>query len=163
MDLNIREIILQMINTLILFFVLKKIFFKPITQFLDARQKTIAEQFDQTEEELQQAAQLKQEYEQILNEARQEALAIIETATAQGQKTKEEIVESAYAEAEGIRERARSEAESSKEQALVYLRNQVADLASRAASVILEKEVDAAAQARLVDACIGELGADNEK
>ncbi|MFP4456777.1 MAG: F0F1 ATP synthase subunit B [Clostridia bacterium] len=163
MDIDIRNIIFQIINTLILFFVLRKIFFKPVTKFLDERQNTIKNKIDRTEEDLKEAAKLKEEYEQKLREARQEALSIMDSASSQGEKKREEIISQARTEAERIKEKASAEIESEKEQALTYLRDHLAELATSAASVVLEKSLDTESQAHLVDSFLEGLDESDEK
>ena len=163
MNIDIRNIIFQIINTLILFFVLRKIFFKPVTKFLDERQNTIKNKIDRTEEDLKEAAKLKEEYEQNLREARQEALSIMDSASNQGEKKKEEIINQARSEAERIKEKASVEIEAEKEQALTYLRDHLADLATSAANVVLEKNLDAKGQAQLIDSFLERLDEADEK
>jgi len=163
MNIDIRNIIFQIINTLILFFVLRKIFFKPVTKFLDERQNAIKNKIDRTEEDLKEAAKLKEEYEQKLKEARQEALAIMDNASSQGEKKREEIIDKAKEEAKRIKEKASAEIEAEKEQALTYLRDHLAELATSAANVVLEKNLDAKGQAQLIDSFLERLDEADEK
>ncbi len=163
MDIDIRTIVLQIINTLILFFVLKKILFKPVTKFLDERKNAIESKIDKTEEDLKAAADLKAEYEAKLTEARKESMTIMENATAQSEKKKSEIIAQAREEAERIRHKANEEIEVEKEQALIYLRDQLADLVTSAASIIIEKNLDSDSQEYLIDRFIEGMDGANEE
>jgi F-type H+-transporting ATPase subunit b len=163
MDIDIKLIIFQIVNTLILFFILKKILFKPVTKFLDERSNAIESKINKTEEDLQAAAKLKAEYEDRLKEARQEAMEIMEKAAAQADKKQNEIISLARVEAERIRQKASEEIEVEKEQALIYLRDQLAELATSAASVVIEKNLDPQSQANLIDRFIEGMDGANEK
>ena len=151
MDINIYTAVFQIVNTLILFFILRKILFKPVTAFLDQRRQTVKEALDQAEYDRIEAAKLKSDYELKLQEAREEARAIVERATKQAQARQDEIVREARSEAVLIRERAGSDVALQQEQALGYLRDQAADLAVAAAGQILRAEIDSTKHKSLVD------------
>lgn len=163
MNIDIQVIAFQIVNTLILYFVLKKIFFKPVNKFLDERQEAIKNKIDRTEEDLKEAAILKEEYEEKIQAAKKEALVIIDSASSQGEEKKAEIIVQARKEAEQIKVKATAETEMEKNQALIYLRDQLAELVNSAAGAVLGKSLDSKDQAYLVDSYLDGLDKPDEK
>ena len=60
------ELVFQIVNTIILFMVLKKILFKPVLNIIDAREKAIKEDIATGEKAKNEGLALKAEYEQKL-------------------------------------------------------------------------------------------------
>lgn len=101
----------QIVNFLIIFFVLRKFFYKPIASALEERKKTIAESLENAEKvqksledtEIKTTALLKdarQESQTILAEAKKEAREIAETAKLETKKQINELMEKAHAQIE---------------------------------------------------------------
>ena len=81
MVLNLNwEIIWVFVNLLILFLLMKKFLFGPITKLLDERAKGVADTLHQAETQLAEAERQKAEYTQQLASARGEAAHIVEEA-----------------------------------------------------------------------------------
>ncbi len=163
MDIDVYTVALQIINTLILFLILRFLLFKPVTEFLNKRQTTIKNAMDKAERDLVEAAQIKADYELKLQEARVEARGIIDTATKQGQKRQDEIVHEARSDALRIRERAAADVETQKDQALAYLRDHVAEMAVSAAGIIIDQQLDNESHKHLVDRFVERMGGSDEK
>lgn len=151
MEINQYTVVFQIINTLILFFILRKILFKPVTAFLEKRRLTVQEALDNAEYDRIAASKLKSDYELKLQDAREEARSIVERATKQAQTRQDEIVREARSEAALIRERAGNDVALQQEQALGYLRDQAADMAVAAAGQILGAEIDGTKHKSLID------------
>ena len=71
------QIIWVFVNLLILFLLMKKFLFGPITRMLDARAKGVSDTLDQADARLTEAEQSKQEYDKQLADARSQAAQII--------------------------------------------------------------------------------------
>ena len=71
------QIIWVFVNLLILFLLMKKFLFGPITRMLDARAKGVSDTLDQADARLAEAEQSKQEYDEQLADARSQAAQII--------------------------------------------------------------------------------------
>ena len=71
------QIIWVFVNLLILFLLMKKFLFGPITRMLDARSKGVSDTLDQADARLAEAEQSKQEYDKQLADARSQAAQII--------------------------------------------------------------------------------------
>ncbi|MFW6315458.1 MAG: ATP synthase F0 subunit B, partial [Desulfohalobiaceae bacterium] len=84
-DLNITMLI-QLVNFLILLAVLNLILIKPIRGIVQQRQEKMAGELSRIEEFNAEAERKMQEYQQALDKARQEGVAIREEFKSQGQK-----------------------------------------------------------------------------
>ena len=77
------NIIWVLVNLLILYLLMRKFLFGPMTRFLDARAKKVADTLDQADSRLAEAEAQKTEYTQQLAAARGEAERIVENARKQ--------------------------------------------------------------------------------
>ena len=82
-------------NLLILFLLLKKFLFKPVTKILDERAEEIENSYKQAEETNDKALSLKSEYEEKLLSAKNEADGIIKSAVETADRRSESIVNEA--------------------------------------------------------------------
>jgi len=158
-NLNAFKVIQVALNLIILYVVLRKILFKPVTQFMENRAKSIKDSIDNAENAKVEAAELKQKYEDLLKAARIEAIKITEEAYAKAEKEHEKITAEAQKESQRILQHARQEIEREREQMLKDIRSQVAGLALSAASKVMEANMDTESNRKLVNKFIDEAGA----
>ena len=155
-DLNMT-LIAQIINFLILVFVLKRFAYKPLMKALADRQARIAESIEKADSERAAAEQLRLEYQQQLAQARNQAQAIVEKATKLAEQAKEEIMQEARAEHARLLKEAREEIAREQQKALVELRSEVVSLSIAAATKIIGHNIDVAANSQMVTAFINQL------
>lgn len=148
----------QLVNFLILLFILKKFAYKPILGMLDERKKSIEDAINNAEAAKAEAANLRKEYESRLAEAKQEAQDIIAKATKLGEEMKNDIVANAQAEATKAIQRAQEEISREKDQAIAALRDEVATLAVMAAGKVLGKTISVEDHKKLVNEFVTEVG-----
>ena len=87
MILNLNsQIIWVFVDLLILFVLMKKFLFGPITQMLDDRAQQVSDTLDQADKRLAEAEQQQTAHATQLASAKQEAAQIIEDARARGQQ-----------------------------------------------------------------------------
>jgi F-type H+-transporting ATPase subunit b len=144
----------------LLFYLLQRFLWGPVTKALDARAQRIREGLDNAEAAKRERTQMQAEVERLLNEARREASAIAERTTQAAEAAAAEIRTQAKAEGDRLRERAKTDAEQLHQQALSQLRGEVASMAVLAASRILGKEVDAKTHQALIERSLDEAGPD---
>jgi F-type H+-transporting ATPase subunit b len=147
----------------LLFYLLQRFLWGPVTKALDARAQRIREGLDNAEAAKRERAQMQVEVERLLSEARREAAAIAERTTQAAEAAAAEIRTQAKAEGDRLRERAKTDAEQLHQQALSQLRAEVASMAVLAASRILGKEVDAKTHQALIERSLDEAGPDLAK
>ena len=140
---NINSTMLwEVINFLVLLWLLKKYLYKPMTDMLDKRKNRIESDLEEARQKKKEAKELKEKYENELKNAREKAQEIVEDAEERGKEKAEEIVEKAKEDAERIKERNMEEIAQAKEDALDELRNEVASISLMTASKFLREKLD---------------------
>jgi F-type H+-transporting ATPase subunit b len=148
----------QIISFLILVWVLAKFAWKPLMGMMEKRRLFIQENLAQAEAERQEAERIRQEYQEEMRNARQEAQAVIEKATKTSEQRAAEIVDEARRETEKLKKSALAEIEREREKAVAEVKAQVADLSIAVAEKLLRAKLDLSGQAELVDQFIQEIG-----
>jgi len=126
---------------LVIFFVLAKYGFPVITKMVEERKAYIDDSLKKAHEANERLANIQQESESMLREARERQAQILKEAA----ETRDAIVQEAQnkAKAEGVRlmEEAKSEIESEKRQAISDIRAQVAQLSVEVAEKVLRQKL----------------------
>lgn len=147
------------INLIILYLILRKILFKPVTKFMEDRAGSIKRDLENAEKAREEADQIKLQYEEKLKSAREDADRILNIARERAEKERDEILREARNEAEAILKKAREQIEREHEQMVQTVRNQVVSLALAAATKVVEANMDTDTNRALVDKFINEEGA----
>ena len=147
----------QIVNFLLLLYLLNRFLFKRVLGLLDERQARIGKGLEEAEAAARDRELAHAEREAALDEARKEAQAMIARATKIAEDSRVEIVAAARAEAEKVGARARDEIAAEKEKAIAELRSQVADLALQVAGRLVSAEMSTPTQRRLVEEFLTEL------
>lgn len=151
-------LVFQIINTLILFWFLKKLLFKPVTEFMEERQNTIAASIKEAEDKNQQADNRKNEYQAKLEQVQEEGRQILKEASRKAESKADEIIKEAQREAEKLLNRAEAEIKRQNEKAMNELKDEIASLAVMAAGKIIEKSLDEENHNQLIREFIDEVG-----
>lgn len=157
-ELN-ATLIAQIINFLILVAILAKVAYKPIMEALAAREAKIAGDLAAAEKARTETDELKAQYQQQLAAARTEAQAIVEKARKLAEQTKEDILQEARAENARLLAAAQDEIRRERELALAQLRTEVVTLSLAAAGKIIGRNMDDAANAKLVQEFVDQMDA----
>ena len=107
-----------LVNLLILFFIMKKLLFKPVKAMIDSRQKEIDDLYADANASKEDAAALKAKYEQRLDEANAEKEAILKDAYRKAQLRDEEMLREAQVQAAKTLQRADEQIAMEKKRAL---------------------------------------------
>lgn len=140
----------QIVNFLLLLYLLNRFLFKRVLRLLDERQTKISQGLEDAEAAARDRELARAEREAALAEARREAEAMVQRAAKTAEATSAEILAEAKASAEQITARAREEIAAEKDRALAEIRGEVADLALEAAGKLIGSEMDGPTQRRLV-------------
>lgn len=146
----------QIINFLLLLYLLNRFLFKRVLRLLDDRQSRISQGLEDAETAARDRELARAEREAALAEARREAEAMVQRAAKTAEATSAEILAEAKASAEQITARAREEISAEKDRALAEIRGEVADLALEAAGKLIGSEMDGPTQRRLVKQFLSE-------
>ena len=154
---DVFKLAFQIVNFLLVLYLLNRFLFKRVLALIDERQTRIAKGLEEADAAARDRELARAEREAALDEARQEAQAMVARATKIAEDSRLEIVAAARAEAEKVTARARDEIVAEKDKAITELRSQVADLALQAAGKLVSTQMNAATQRRLVDEFLTEL------
>ena len=140
----------QILNFLILLFILAKFAYKPLMKVLDERRARVANDLETAEKTRVEAEALKEQYSKQLAEARTEATAIIDKANKAGQKVHDDYVAQAQAEKDQMMAAAKQNIANEKDQAMTDVRAQVIALATEIAGKVVDQKLTSAADQELV-------------
>ncbi len=158
LGIDLKELIFAIVNFLILVGVLGKFLYKPFLNALHNRTQTIQDAYDNADATNRKAEEKYEAYTKKLARAEDEARNIIKQAKLRADEQAAMIVEEAKNEAARIREQTKKDIEREKEQAVMDARSQITDIALLAASRIVEKEIDAEGQERIIDSILEKAG-----
>lgn len=158
LNINFFTALFTLVNTIVLFVVLKKFLFKPVMEMIEDRQREIDGMYEDADAAKQQAQQLQSEYEEKLADARQTGERIVKEATARGKAREEDIVRQANDEAAAIRQKAAQDADREKIKAINEAKSEIADMAVQIANKVVGHSLSLEDQSALVDRFIDELG-----
>lgn len=156
--IRIIDLVATVVFFLILVVVLKKIAWGPLMKVMEERENFVAEEIEAAELSRKDAAVALEDATAQLKQTRQEAEDIIEKAKNAGVKQEQDIIASARLEANRIKQAAQEDIRNEKENALQALQDQVASLSVLIASKVIEKEINAQDQDRLIADYIKEVG-----
>ncbi len=146
-----------LISMLVFLYLMGKFAVPPIMNALDNREKRIKDSLESAEKALTKAEEISRDNEKALKEAEVQAQKIRKQALEDAEILRAEKIEKAKTDAAKMLEDARSTIEQEKKSALLELRNEVAELAVKSASIIIESELDEKKNKKLVDSFINDL------
>jgi F-type H+-transporting ATPase subunit b len=154
---DLFKLAFQIVNFLLVLYLLNRFLFRRVLALIDERSARIAKGLEEADAAARDRELARAEREAAVDEARKEAQAMVARATKIAEDSRLEIVAAARAEAEKVSARARDEIIAEKEKAIAELRSQVADLALQAAGKLVSAQMNAATQRRLVEEFLTEL------
>lgn len=144
------------IAVLVIFF---KIFlFDKVNAILDERQKLIGDSLAEAEQSKMDAASIKKEYQQKLSQADEEAVKIVKEAKDRAQIEYNKKVEETHAEANRIMEDANRAIALEKKKSMEDAQAEIAGIALLAAQKVIQKNVDAEDNKKLIGDFLQEAG-----
>jgi F-type H+-transporting ATPase subunit b len=143
---------------IVLFFLLSKFAFGPITAAVEAREKALEEAVDAAKRDREAAAALLAEHRAQIEAARGEAQKFIADARAVAEKMRADLLEQTRNEQHDMLNRARMEIDRERERAIAELRKQAVDLALAGASKVIEQNLESERNRKLVESYLASIG-----
>jgi F-type H+-transporting ATPase subunit b len=144
-----------MVWTAVIFFLLLAILwwkaYPAILGAVEAREKALNDALEGAKRDREAAAAALAEQQKKLEQTRDEAQKMIAEGRAAGDKVRADVIAQAKAEHDAMLERARTEIQAERDRAVLELRREAVELAVRGASKVLEKNLDDAANRKIVD------------
>ncbi len=157
LGINWKLLIAQIINFLILLFVLHRFAYKPILKMLDDRTNKIEKGLKDAEETQNKLREITQKEKEILAKARTEAQEILKKTEDMAKKSKEEIAVEAKTQAEKIISDAKASIESEKTKMLREVKSEVAELVVLATEKVIREKIDSAKDRELIEKSITQI------
>ena len=140
-----------------LFAILAKFAYPKILGAVEAREKALADALAAAKKDRDAAAALLAEQQKQLAATRDEAQRIIADGRAAGEKVRTGVIDQANAEQRAMLDRAKSEIAAERDRAIAELRREAVELAIRGAGKVIEKNLDTAANRKIVDDFLGSI------
>jgi len=150
LGINLGFLVSQIVNFTLLAVLLYIVAYKPILRMLDERSARIKKGLDDAELASKRAAEMEQEFERQMVEARKEGQEIIAQATQMSEKARQDILDKAREESTTMIEKAKEEIIRERELAMAELREQIADLSLTISEKVIGQALDERAQRQLI-------------
>ena len=155
---NPVTLIAQIANLFIQLLIVKIFFLDKIKAILDQRREAADKEITDAKAAHAEAAQIKATYEQNMKDAKIKADDILMNAQKTATMRSEEIISQAQQAAAQIKSKASSDIEMEKKKAINDAKNEISGLALAIAGKVVERELNSADQADMIDRFIDELG-----
>jgi F-type H+-transporting ATPase subunit b len=154
-----KIVVTQILGFLVLVWGLRKWAFGPLVSQLEKRREAIAAEFKAADDRKAEAEKLRTQYEQELRGIEAKARARLNESMAEGQRLASEIKTQAQDDASRRLHQAEDEIAREREKAKEILKEQMVQLAVRAAEKILRQKLDDPTQRKLAGEFIDEVAA----
>ncbi len=149
--------IAQVINFLVLLFILSKVLYKPLLNMFDARTKKIEKGLKDAEAASESRTKAEEDAEEIRQKAYKESNEILSNGKKEADEEAKKIIADAQAEAQKIVARGSEEVLRMKQELTNQTKSQISDLISLSLDKITNRKIDAATRDKLTREAVGEL------
>lgn len=147
------------INLVVLFLVLRKLLFKPVTEFMEKRSNSIKDAIESANRDKAEMERLKAQYEEMLKNAHNEVEAILKEARQKAESQYEQMIEQAHKEVKELLDKAAQEIENERNDMIKELQVFISDIAFEAASKVMQRNIDSEENRRFVAEFVDKAGA----
>lgn len=154
LGLDIKILISQLINFVILMAIMYKFGFKPMLKLLDDRKNKIEEGVKNAKKAEEKLVELEEREKEIIRDAKKEALKVIEEAKQAGEEKREQIIKKAKEEIGEIINSEKEKMRSEKASTLKEIKREIADLIILSLEKVIPESVDAKKDKELIKKAI---------
>ena len=137
-----KDLIINIINIIVLFVIVKALVYKPVQKVLNARKERIAAEKAEVELIKKQAEESAAKYNALIEDNKSAGAEIISKAEQTAKQNADKIIENATATADKILEKARADMKAEHSAMLNSLQSEVTDLAFDISDRILKRETN---------------------
>lgn len=160
LSIDTGTIVLTLLNTLILFLVVKHFLFGRVNKILEERQADVTKTYAEADQAKEKAKSLEADYTELMAKAKDESAEIVKNATKKAQVHSDEIISNAKAEANSIISRANDDIEHERQRTMNEMMNEISGIAAMMAEKIIKKEINQADHEALINDFIENVGDD---
>lgn len=158
MGVYVRDIIIQVCSTIILFLVVKFLFWNKVTAFLEAKRKAVDENLEAATIAKENAIKLEEQMNEEMALAKEKIKKLLDDAEREGILKHDQIISEAKAEALRRHQMLEEELEIEKANMADEIKNEIIEIAFKAAEKIVNKEIN---QDKYIDV-VNEILRENE-
>lgn len=137
----VSSLVLNIINIIVLFTIIKILIYKPVRMFMNKRTQTIQSSLISAEEVRDEIENLKVHYMSLEKSSSDRAETILREGTLKADKAAQDIVDSAKRQSEKILTDAKAQIKQEHDQSIANMKNDITNLAIDIAKNVLEREV----------------------
>lgn len=149
-----KLLIAQVVNFLVLLFILHRFAYKPVLKMLDDRSSKIEKGLKDAEDSQKKLREIAQKEIEIIRDAREEAQIIVMKAEDIARKNKEEIITEAKNNSEKILKDAEKKIEEEKRKMLSEVKGEIANLVVLATERVIGEKLDGNKDKELIEKAI---------
>jgi F-type H+-transporting ATPase subunit b len=157
LNLNWSTLLFQILNFVVMVFILWRFLFKKVIEILDERSERVTSALAEAEEKERQAKEMRDEYEEKLTEAQEQVIAMHQQAQEELVRTKQEILEETRQEVETMRAKAQDEIEEARQQAIYQHRRELGRLVTTLSARMMAESAGEAFQKASLESFVDRL------
>lgn len=161
-SINIWQILISLCNLVLLFLILKKFLYQPVTRMMKKRQEELAEQYAAAAETQRQADVNQKEWEEKLRDAEETTHHILKKAEDQANTRGGKIVAEAKERADSIVREAQTQANLAYKQAQSEIKKEIVDVSAALTEKIIRREIRPEDHREIIDSILSEIGDEND-
>lgn len=159
LNINWSTLILQIVNFMVMAFILTRFFFKPVVRILDERSKKVTSALDEAEQREREAAEMRADYEQKIAQAQDQVLSMTQQAQEELARAKQELIEQTRREIQTMQEHAASDLQESRQQAIQKHQQELGRLVTSLSARLMSEAGGSAFQQGAMERFIEQLSA----
>lgn len=148
----------QICNLFIQMYLIKRFLFKPVHEILEKRRTAADAEIIQAEETKAKAEAIRAEYERNMQDARQKANEILDSARNTAAIQSEKILKEAQDQTFAMKNKAEKEIAQEKKKAVNEVKGEIGDMAVEIAGKVIEREINEKDHEKLIDEFISNVG-----
>ena len=148
----------QICNLFIQMYLIKRFLFKPVHEILEKRRASADAEIIQAEETKAKAEAIRAEYERNMQDARQKANEILDSARNTAAIQSEKILKEAQDQTFAMKNKAEKEIAQEKKKAVNEVKGEIGDMAVEIAAKVIEREINEKDHEKLIDEFISNVG-----
>jgi F-type H+-transporting ATPase subunit b len=158
LQLNWSTILLQILNFVIMAFILWRFLFKPVVRILDERSARVTSALTEAEQKRQAADEMREEYETKLAQAEERVIAMQQQGEEELARARREVLDETRQELLAMRDNAEREIREVRQQEVAQHRKALGDLVTRLSAQLISESTDRAFQQASIEQFIERLG-----
>lgn len=158
LQLNWSTVLLQILNFVIMAFILWRFLFKPVVRILDERSARVTSALTEAEQKQHAAEEMRAEYEGKMAQAEEHVVAMQQQAEEELARARREVLDETRQELTAMRENVEHEIQGARQQAISQHRQALGDLITTLSARMISEATDRGFQEAIVEQFIERLG-----